>query len=163
MPFGSVENHRLLRYLCDENDKLKPFGGITILLCGDFWQILPVIPHESRGTLIENCVTCWHEFYFHKIALTRNMRAFLNEIEFVEFLKRIGNNEAPQFPQFGESIIEIRQQLIGHKNNIINEVYGNTSENILSDNILVPVILASKNDDCTLTDILNQIPGEQRR
>ena len=43
-------------------------------------------------------------------------------------------------------------------------MYGNISENILSDNILVPVILPSKNDDCTLinTDILNQIPGEQR-
>ena len=43
-------------------------------------------------------------------------------------------------------------------------MYGNISENILSDNILEPVILASKNDDCTLinTDILNQIPGEQR-
>ena len=50
-------------------------------------KILPVIPHESRGTLIENCVTSWHEFpYFRKITLTRNMRALLNEIEFVEFL-----------------------------------------------------------------------------
>ena len=27
---------RLLRDLCDENDKRKPFGGKTILLCGDF-------------------------------------------------------------------------------------------------------------------------------
>ena len=73
----------------------------------------------------------------------------MNEIEFVEFLKKIGNDEAPQFPQFGESIIEIPQQLIGDKNNIIYEVYGNISENILSDNILDPVVLASKNDDCT--------------
>ena len=77
---------RLLRDLCNENDKRKPFGGKTILLCGDFRQILPVIPHKSGGTLIENCVTSWHEFpYFHKIMLTRNMRALSNEIEFVEF------------------------------------------------------------------------------
>ena len=41
------------------------------------------------------------------------MRALSNEIEFVEFLKKISNDEAPQFPQFGESIIEIPQQLIG--------------------------------------------------
>ena len=80
---------RLLRDLCHENDKHKPFGGKTILLCGDFQQILPVIQHESRGTLIENCVTSWHEFpYFHKITLTINMRALSNEIEFVEFLKK---------------------------------------------------------------------------
>ena len=43
-------------------------------------------------------------------------------------------------------------------------MYGNISENILSDSILDSIILASKNDDCTLinTDILNKIPGEQR-
>ena len=110
----------------------------------DFRQILPVIPHGSRGILIQNCVTSWHEFsYFHKI--TRNIRAFPNEIGFVEFLKKkIGNDEAPQFSQFDESIIEIPQQLIGDKNNIINYVYGNISENLLSDNILDSVILAPK-------------------
>ena len=141
---------RLLRDLCDVSDKRKLFGGKTILLCGEFRQILPVIAHESRGTLIENCVTSWHEFsYFQKITLTRNMSALSNEIEFVEFFKKIGNDEAPQFSQFGESIIEISQQLIGDKN-IINEVYGNISKNILSDNMLDPVILTSKNDDCTL-------------
>ena len=58
------------------------------------------------------------------------MRALSNEIEFVELLKKTSNDEAPQFPQFGVSIIEIPEQLIGHKNNIINEVYGNISENI---------------------------------
>ena len=66
---------RLLRDLCDGNDQRKPFGGKTILLCGDFRQILPVISHVSRGTLIENCVTSWYEFsYFHKITLTQNRR-----------------------------------------------------------------------------------------
>ena len=59
-------------------------------------------------------------------------------------MKENGNNEAPQFPQFGENIIEIPEKLIGDKNNIINEVYGNISENILSDNILDSVISASK-------------------
>ena len=48
------------------------------------------------------------------------MRALSNEIEFVELLKKIGNDEAPQFPQFCESIIEIPQQLIGDKNNIMS-------------------------------------------
>ena len=59
-------------------------------------------------------------------------------------MKKIGIDEAPQFPQFGERIIEIPQQLKGDKKNIINEVYGNISENILSDNILDSVILAPK-------------------
>ena len=76
---------------------------------------------------------------------------------------RIGNDEAPEFPQFGENVIEIPQQLIGEKNNI-DEVYGNISENILSENTLNSVILALINDNCTLinTDILNQILCEYR-
>ena len=78
-----------MQYLCGENDKRKPFGGKTVPLCSDFQKILPVIP---RGNFIENCVTSWHEFpFFHKIMLTRNMRALSNEIE---FLKKIGNDEA---------------------------------------------------------------------
>ena len=76
----------------------------------DFRQILPVIPHGSLGALIKICVTSWHEFpYFHKITFTRYMRALPNEIGFVEFLKKIGNDEAPQFPQFCENI-ELPQQ-----------------------------------------------------
>ena len=70
---------RLLQDLCNKNDECKQFGGKTILLCSDFQQILPVISHESRGTLIKNCVTRWHEFpYFHKITFTQNKRALPN-------------------------------------------------------------------------------------
>ena len=81
--------------LCDENDKHKPSGVKTILLCGDFRQILPVVPHGSRATLIENCVTSWYKFvYFPKVTFTQNMRALPSETEFVEFLKNIVNDEA---------------------------------------------------------------------
>ena len=72
------------------------------------------------------------------------MRTLPNEIEFVEFLKKMVVMKPLLFPQYGENIIEIPQQLIGDRNNIINEVYGNISENILSDNILDSVILAPK-------------------
>jgi PIF1 helicase. len=65
---------------------LKPFGGKTTLLCCDFRQIVPVIPHGSHGTLIENCVI---SVLFHKIAFTRNMKALLNKTEFLDFLKNL--------------------------------------------------------------------------
>ena len=71
--------------------------------------------------------------YFHKITLTRNMRALSNEIEFVEFLKKL----VMMKPHNSLSLVKASQQLIGHKNNIINEVYGNISENILSHNTRV--------------------------
>ena len=50
------------------------------------------------------------------------MRALSNEIEFAEFLKKIGNDGAPQFPQFSENVLKIPQQLMGDKNNIIDKV-----------------------------------------
>lgn len=43
---------RLLRDLCtDVINKNKPFGGKPMFLCGDFRQILPVVPHGSRAHL----------------------------------------------------------------------------------------------------------------
>lgn len=34
-----------------------PFGGITVVLGGDFRQILPVIPRESRSEVVSACIT----------------------------------------------------------------------------------------------------------
>lgn len=41
----------------DETLFHKPFGGITVLLGGDFRQILPVIPRATRGDIVSACIT----------------------------------------------------------------------------------------------------------
>lgn len=155
---------RLLRDLCsDEQNKNKLFAGKTILLCGDFRQILPVVPHGSRAVLIENCVISWNEFSsFHHVTLNQNMRALPNEIQFIEFLKSIGNGEARKFPQFDDNVIEIPQHLVGNEANMIRDVFGNIEENILSDSMVNSVILAPTNEDCGMinTDILNRMLDE---
>lgn len=88
------------------------------------------------------------------------MRARPNQIKFVEFLRKFGNNSLNLWKYHWNT-----QQLIWHnKNKITNEVYGNISEIILSEIILKSVvILAPKNDDCNSanTDILNRIRGER--
>jgi len=156
----------LLRDLCtNEMDKKKTFGGKPVLLCGDFRQILPVVPHGSRATLIENCVTSWDRFLtFQHVTLTQNMRVLPNELEFVEFLKQIGNNETPNFPQYGDSIIEIPQHLIGNHNRIIEEIYGDIELNGESDRVLRSIILATTNEDCAIInqDVLDRIQGEEK-
>lgn len=121
---------RLLRDLCtDPNNKSMLFGGKTVLLCGDFRQILPVIPHGSRVDLVENCITNWKEFdNFHHVTLTQNMRALPEEIEFVEFLKELGNGERQVFPEFGENVVEITFRCCGDVSKIIDEVYGNIAK-----------------------------------
>lgn len=37
----------ILKDICDDEDHL--FGGIPVILGGDFAQTLPVVPRESRG------------------------------------------------------------------------------------------------------------------
>jgi len=37
-------------------DNDVPFGGKTIVLGGDFRQVLPVIPHASRASTVQNSI-----------------------------------------------------------------------------------------------------------
>lgn len=123
------------------------FGSKTILLCGDFRQTLPVIPQATRLHLIENFIVSWDKFQeFHKCTLRQNMRVLPQEIEFVEFLNVLGNGTVPTSPQYSSDTIEIPQNLIGHTNSIINDIYGDLTETIISHEIVDSVILAPKKD-----------------
>nr|XP_017245434.1 PREDICTED: ATP-dependent DNA helicase PIF1-like [Daucus carota subsp. sativus] len=52
-----------------------PFGGITVLLGGDFRQILPVITEGERAEIVSACITRSRLWSICKIfLLTRNMR-----------------------------------------------------------------------------------------
>lgn len=153
---------RLMKDIC-QNDQL--FGEKTILLCGDFRQTLPVISHGTRVNLIENCIKSWTKLpKFQKLTLTQNMRALPNEIEFVEFLRKLGNGELQTYPQFDSDIIEIPAHLIRDSSNIIEDIYGNVVETIHTEQIWNSVILAPKNDDCAYinNEILSRMPGEEK-
>lgn len=156
---------RLLRDLSVNANRNKLFGGKTIFLSGDPRQILPVVPHGSRVTIIENSITSWPEFStFHHVNLTQNMRALPHELEFVDFLKSIGNGDRTTFPQFNDNIIEIPTHLYSPPENVIQDMFGDISETILSSEVLESVILAPKNDDCTFvnSEILSRMQGEEK-
>ncbi|XP_046808269.1 ATP-dependent DNA helicase PIF1-like [Lucilia cuprina] len=155
---------RLLRDLSTNANRNTLFGGKTILLCGDFRQILPVIPHSSRTTLIENSVTSWSEFaMFHRVTLTHNMRALPHEIEFINFLNLLGNGDIKTLPQF-EDVIEIPRNLVGNAANIIEDMFGNIPENISMFRNFKSCNISTKNEDCYIinAEILNLIPGEEK-
>jgi hypothetical protein len=40
------------------NNSEKPFGGLTIVLGGDFRQILPMIIKGFRGQTMASCIQC---------------------------------------------------------------------------------------------------------
>jgi len=59
----------------NENSEIRPFGGMTVVLGGDFRQILPVIPKGRREHIVNASIKrsyLWRHFEIFK--LTKNMR-----------------------------------------------------------------------------------------
>ncbi|WOH12592.1 hypothetical protein DCAR_0832098 [Daucus carota subsp. sativus] len=58
-----------------EDNMLKPFGGITVVLAGDFRQILPVVEKGNRQDIVSACINrsyLWDQVTFY--TLKQNMR-----------------------------------------------------------------------------------------
>lgn len=70
------------------------FGGKTILLGGDFCQVLPVVPKGSKKEEIAARIqNSWVWQLFSIRSLTQNMRTTLEEHEFAKWLLKVGNGE----------------------------------------------------------------------
>ena len=77
-------------------DKQKFMGGKVLLLCGDFRQTLPVVPHAGRVQAIEACLKrhpIWQNVKC--FPLRQNMRVNHDEQEFASYLLKVGNGELP--------------------------------------------------------------------
>ena len=71
-----------------KNEKI--FGGLTVLLSGDWRQILPIVPRGSRSQIINCCLK--NSYIWDSIevfTLAENMRVSLN-----------GSSEAKEFADF---------------------------------------------------------------
>ncbi|XP_030945658.1 uncharacterized protein LOC115970127 [Quercus lobata] len=89
-----------------------PFGGKTILLGGDFRQILPVVPKGKRQDIVLGSINISHLWDNCQVfLLTKNMRA--NEdltttasrnkiLEFKKWVLDIGDGTVPAIAKDGE-------------------------------------------------------------
>ena len=69
-----------------------PFGGKIMILGGDDWQLLPVKESATKSEILNLSIKSSHLWkYFERYYLTENMRVLPNEIEFCEFLKKLGD------------------------------------------------------------------------
>lgn len=62
----------------------KPFGGITMLMGGDFRQILPVIPKGSRSDIVSACIISsplWRECKLFKLFTNMRLNVGNTELE----------------------------------------------------------------------------------
>jgi len=116
----------------------KPFGGMTVVLGGDFKQILPVVPKGRREHIVSASVKrsyLWNHFEIFK--LTKNMRLTYmpndtkkkKEVnEFAEWILNIGDGKTAS--DEGDEWIQIPRDLIQDKGNdpretIVNSIYPN--------------------------------------
>ena len=150
--------HAMDRCLRDIMQDDEPFGGKTILMGGDFRQVLPVVPRVPPAVIIGTCLKrspLWPLFEQHR--LTRNMRTLHGEDEFAAWLLQLGNRELNDTTVQPETI-EILPECVCD-DDLIDEVFS-TSHSYLQDR----VILSPKNDHCLQVNerVLGTLPGEVR-
>ncbi|XP_010451099.1 PREDICTED: uncharacterized protein LOC104733194 [Camelina sativa] len=86
---------RDLMALDDETALNKPFGGKTVLLGGDFRQILPVVPQGSRQDTVQaslNRSHLWSACQIYK--LTINMRLNKSDAAFAAWILKVGDGNS---------------------------------------------------------------------
>ena len=91
----------------------KPFGGITVVFCGDPWQIFPVVCHGDWPRIVQACVKSSHLWkQVHCIHLTQNIRVDPKEVEFSKYLLSIGEGRAQVFPNVGDQVIKVPNEFL---------------------------------------------------
>ncbi|KAI8536933.1 hypothetical protein RHMOL_Rhmol10G0295100 [Rhododendron molle] len=150
---------RTFQDICDNN---KPFGGITVVLGGDFRQILPVIPKGVREQIVGASLrrsVLWNGM--HILTLSLNMRLNSTDLansNFAEFLNEIGTNpekvvELPSTIQKCESVSELLFTVYPQL-----DVVGTIIPTFLNER----TILSARNDDVSAINLaaLNVFPGD---
>uniref|UniRef100_A0A1Y1KC94 ATP-dependent DNA helicase n=1 Tax=Photinus pyralis TaxID=7054 RepID=A0A1Y1KC94_PHOPY len=149
---------RSLRFLMNCDD---PFGGIVIVVGGDFRQQAPVVPHGTRVQIVEACVKSspvWK--HFKELKLLQNMRLNQGNAVFGEWLLSVGGGvdaaaKHCDFVQLSSDIIT---------DDIVKSVYGENINTLSSDRLASMAILCPKNADTLLINekVLAMLNGEQK-
>lgn len=153
---------RTLRDVCD-NDAL-PFGGIPVLLGGDFRQILPVISHANISQMLNACLKksfLWNDVQY--LQLSENMRLDPDSQNRKEFLLALGEGRLQTEDQYGHSFIEIPNELLSAQtlDDLIRQTFGDISETTDFTNkaILTPLNQTVHRLNSKITE---QFPGESQ-
>ncbi|XP_013668768.2 uncharacterized protein LOC106373087 [Brassica napus] len=110
--------------------KDQTFSGKTVLLGGDFRQILPVIPQGSRADIVLASIS--HSYLwdsFHKFSLKTNMRVNQDEKEFSEWLLKVGEGHPESVEEDGDDAY--REQMIIIHNSLVQEFKDDSLKQVL--------------------------------
>lgn len=87
---------RTMRDICNN---VRPMGGKVCVLSGDWRQILPVVVRGTRGAMVNASLTrspLWS--HVRLLNLNENMRLHADEIEFSEWLIKLGDGTHDDYP-----------------------------------------------------------------
>ncbi|XP_022549023.2 uncharacterized protein LOC106413117 [Brassica napus] len=101
--------------------KDQTFGGKTVLLGGDFRQILPVIPQGNRADTVIASIS--HSYLWdscHKFSLKTNMRVNQDEKEFSEWLLKVGEGRTQSVQEDEDD--GYHEQMIIVDNSLVREI-----------------------------------------
>ena len=90
--------------------KSSPFGGLTVLLAGDWRQILPVVRHGSRPDIVDATLESSYLWQIvTRLQLTQNMRAKLRgeSSQFADFLLSIQGGKEEHHKDKGHFFIKL--------------------------------------------------------
>ncbi|PIA26326.1 hypothetical protein AQUCO_09500057v1, partial [Aquilegia coerulea] len=148
--------------LRDIREIKEPFGGVTVVLGGDFKQTLPVITKGTRQEIVRACLTKSHLWSgVRLLTLVKNMRLNSNDTEnvkFADYLIEIGTNPKED--------VELPSEIKRCKStmDLLFKVYPNLNvEEVATETYLQErSILSARNDDVsTLNELaINHFPGE---
>jgi ATP-dependent DNA helicase PIF1 len=132
-----------------------PFGGMVMLLGGDFRQCLPIVPHGRRVDVIESTIqmcSTWPLFKF--LRLTKNMRTPTDSQEYADWLRMLGDDDLTSNTpdgELGQDVIEIPQDFILPQGTFVQHVFGADGEILQPENeheLCNRAILCPRNEDC---------------
>ena len=101
------------RTLRDIRETDRPFGGITVVLAGDWRQILPIVRKGARPEIVAACLKSsplWQHVQVMK--LSKNMRMLLaghNSATFADHLLEIGEGRVPVATDVGPHKICLKE------------------------------------------------------
>ena len=91
-----------------------PIGGKIMVFGGDFRQILPILKHRNRSSIVSQCINrsfLWK--YMKKYKFTINKRLQMDEsnrkdekIEFSKYILCVGEGKEKYYPEIGNDMIK---------------------------------------------------------
>ena len=141
----------------------RPFGSKIFLIGGDFRQILPVVKHGSRTSIVQSSIKqskTWK--VFKNLKLTKNMRLHEDELEYAQWLIRLGDGNLSNDFDLGDDIIEIPPECIEH-GNLVKAIFDSHIRLSEIKSFSNKAILTPKNEHVHKlnSEILNLLEGQE--